>query len=131
MIEKESRSDITMDGMSNKHLVRVGSGKSCKFNCRATCHSELAGEGIEYSWALHTKGWSKYQLLGKKRNEVTFQNRVKVCVMRPSTSLKIFDIRWRKLLCRSTQYITTCSARYITQALGITFAGGMTTTILF
>ena len=83
-----------------KHLVRIGHGKSSKFNCRATCYPELAGEGIEYSWALHTKGWSKYQLLGKKRNEVTFQNRVKVCVMRPSTSLKIFDIRWRKLLCR-------------------------------
>ena len=60
---------------------------------------EFAGKGIEYSWAC-AKGWYRWQPLKKKRKKDDFHTLVKVCVM-PSTFLVNFDIRWRKLLCRS------------------------------
>ena len=68
---------------------------------------ELAGEGIEYSWAC-AKGWYRQQPLKKKRKKDDFHNLVKVYVM-PSTIVVSFDIRRRKLLCRVRSGSFGCS----------------------
>ena len=43
------------------------------------CTPEIAGEGIEYSWAM-AKGWYRLQPLAKKKQKVNFHNLVKECV---------------------------------------------------
>ncbi|KAL7542576.1 hypothetical protein ACHAWF_007203 [Thalassiosira exigua] len=43
------------------------------------CTPELAGEGIEYSWAM-AKGWYRRQPLARKRGKGNFHNLVRECV---------------------------------------------------
>ena len=44
-----------------------------------TCTPELAGEGIEYSWAM-AQGWYRMQSLAKKKGKANYHNLVRECV---------------------------------------------------
>jgi ribosomal protein L17 len=65
------------------------------------CHCELAGEGIEYSWAASKNTYQRFPVGAKKRKE-QFRNSVSECLSRQvitTTLVRAFSRRARQYIC--------------------------------
>jgi hypothetical protein len=90
------------------HLQVMTQALGIKVDFTPKFHAEMAGEGIEYSWA-HSKGSYRIKPLQRKRNRASFRELVKECIGRTNLTEK----RVRRFSARARAYI--CTYHYLAE----------------
>jgi hypothetical protein len=94
---------LQSDFMNEKTMLQhIGEKLGCFMDRTPKCHPELAGEGIEYEWAM-AKLWYRRQKMELKKGKDNFILLVKECVGRSVLSIE----RSRKFSRRARQYMVS------------------------
>ena len=83
---------LQQDFMQEITLLQYHAGKMGVIIDRTPkCHPEIAGEGVEFAWALAKLKYRRAPI-GRKRNKAKFRSLVKECT-NPLANLNVFRIR--------------------------------------